>query len=960
MKHFYIQFSLLILLLTLSGSVLGENYSGDYNPKGDVTVDSKCVVGGNMTMSGEHKLKVKENGILIVYGNLTMSSEGELKIDKNGMLIVFGTLIMGKKVDVTIDEKHGNTGYLIAENIYVPDQKKADFKKGDDSNVYIDIVTDDFSSTLPTVLQDGGHSVISALEAKAPDVWDVYANAAEVVVTIAPIADVVDNASTTTVCTRVSSSMDDVEERDGEISASSSDIELVKDDGRDQIIGLRYTSLGIPSGATISNAFIQFTTDEISTGTCSLTIVGEDIDNSPVFTRTNNDVSNRTATTASVNWSPPNWTIVGESGANQKTPDLTTIIQEIINRPGYSFGNSISLIITGMGERTAESFDGSSSSAAQLCVTYTSSTAATCESIASSINVVEENGNDGTISTSSSDIELVNDGSRGDQIIGLRYTSLGIPSGVTISNAFLQFTTDEINTGACSLTIVGEDIGNSPAFTTTINDVSKRTATTASVNWSPPKWTIVGESGANQKTPDLTTIIQEIINRPGYSSGNSISLIITGTGERTAEIDPSLCVEYLNTPSVETLDTDGDGIIDSDDLDDDNDGILDVDEYRQVQADPFSVVNGNSEVFELPSASEGFTIDITSLDNSFNMIINGVKLVPGELQFQRNAIDDTDSFVRFESDNADFGYSGVSQVYNLNTSKDPSIISVQITIDATGNISFKGIRTPTSELENLIIDSSYPQFNTITWNATGTNTVQISQKVDGPTYLYATGSGISRLNDTDNDGIADSKDTDSDNDGCPDATEGANKLATTGTLTGGSNGGSSGNLGTVSNDNGIPLPLGTVNGTETTGQARTAAVATSETVTIVSITANTTLPICEGTDISFTANASGFRVTDFGSTGAITDDTTMFLDADGTVTSGDTSDDLIYNWYLNSNTVSIANTRTLSLSAVTNAMNGNKYRVEVSGPNISSCPVEEMVTLSVSPTPKPIGVFFDE
>ncbi|PCI94523.1 MAG: hypothetical protein COB15_14115, partial [Flavobacteriales bacterium] len=363
-------------------------------------------------------------------------------------------------------------------------------------------------------------------------------------------------SSQTTICQRISSSIDDVEENgnNGSIYTNSSDIELTYDDFSNQgnqIIGLRYPSLLIPQGATITNAYLQFTVDETNSGTCNLSIKGEDADNSSAFTTTTNNVSNRNTTNASINWSPSNWTTTGENGPNQKTPDLKTIIQEIVDRTGYSSGNAISLIITGSGERTAESYDGDPSNAAQLCVTYVSAEVNICAQISSSLDDVEENGNNGSIYTNSSDIELVNDGSRGDQVIGLRYPALLIPQGSTIINAYLQFTVDETNSGACNLSIKGEDADNSSAFTTTTNNVSNRNTTNASVSWSPSNWTTTGENGPNQKTPDLKTIIQEIVDRNGYSSGNAISLIITGSGERTAESydgNPSsaakLCIKY--------------------------------------------------------------------------------------------------------------------------------------------------------------------------------------------------------------------------------------------------------------------------------------------------------------------------------------------------------------------------------------------------------------------------------
>jgi hypothetical protein len=46
------------------------------------------------------------------------------------------------------------------------------------------------------------------------------------------------------------------------------------------------------------------------------------------------------------------------------------VIQEIVNRPGWTAGNSLVLIVTGTGERVAESFDGEADAAPLLHVEY--------------------------------------------------------------------------------------------------------------------------------------------------------------------------------------------------------------------------------------------------------------------------------------------------------------------------------------------------------------------------------------------------------------------------------------------------------------------------------------------------------------------------------------------------------------------------------------------------------------
>ena len=169
---------------------------------------------------------------------------------------------------------------------------------------------------------------------------------------------------------RVNSGNDDAEERisNGDISRGSSDLELGRDGSRDQIVGMRFTNVIVPSGATITNAYIEFTVDETDSGTANFTIYGEDANDPPNFSSSDDDISDRTQTSASVSWNNvPNWTSVG---ATHQTPDISSIIQEIVDRGGWSSGNAMVIMIDGTGERTAESYNGSSGDAPLLVIEY--------------------------------------------------------------------------------------------------------------------------------------------------------------------------------------------------------------------------------------------------------------------------------------------------------------------------------------------------------------------------------------------------------------------------------------------------------------------------------------------------------------------------------------------------------------------------------------------------------------
>lgn len=175
----------------------------------------------------------------------------------------------------------------------------------------------------------------------------------------------------TTITSQVAQGNDDAEEQvsNGNMDLGSSDLELTYEGGTNQLVGIRFQNLNIPQGTTILSASIQFTTDETDSGSTSLTLRGHDTDNASIFSSSDYNISNRTLTSASVAWNNiPAWNTVGQSAANQRTPDVTAIVQEIVNRGGWNSGNAMAFVISGTGERTAESYNGDSSKSPVLTI----------------------------------------------------------------------------------------------------------------------------------------------------------------------------------------------------------------------------------------------------------------------------------------------------------------------------------------------------------------------------------------------------------------------------------------------------------------------------------------------------------------------------------------------------------------------------------------------------------------
>jgi hypothetical protein len=190
-----------------------------------------------------------------------------------------------------------------------------------------------------------------------------------------PNAGNTSNEQSDTISIRVGTSSDDAEElvATGEVTLDNVDLEMVLDRADEQVVGLRFADVGIPQGATITDAYVQFTVDETDGQPVTIVIQAEAIDNSSTFTSTTNNISSRPRTATKLSWSPEQWSAVGEAGADQQTPNLAAVIQEVTDRPGWVSGNALSILLSassGASRRTAIAYDQSPTSAPLLVVEY--------------------------------------------------------------------------------------------------------------------------------------------------------------------------------------------------------------------------------------------------------------------------------------------------------------------------------------------------------------------------------------------------------------------------------------------------------------------------------------------------------------------------------------------------------------------------------------------------------------
>lgn len=103
-----------------------------------------------------------------------------------------------------------------------------------------------------------------------------------------------------------------------------------------------------------------------------------------------------------------------------------------------------------------------------------------------------------------------------------------IDQGTSIDSAYVVFISDALKvTDDCNVTIIGEDTANSSAFTTTWSDYTDRIMTSSSVAWNAiDHW----EIGDTVISPNVGSVVEEIVGRSDWSSGNAVTLYFKDNG----------------------------------------------------------------------------------------------------------------------------------------------------------------------------------------------------------------------------------------------------------------------------------------------------------------------------------------------------------------------------------------------------------------------------------------------
>lgn len=381
------------------------------------------------------------------------------------------------------------------------------------------------------------------------------------------------NAATDPVAlSSINSSDDDATENStsGKVNYTETTLDFNIDKDTD-ILGLRFNDLDIPQGAKITNAYITFSSYDTSVGDVKYSISGELVGDAQPFT--GDKLSDRMALNITSNfavWTPEDWTapspLVDENGDpvppnSYVTSDLTNVVQEIVNLGDWCGGNSMAFFIQSPAVqaafRSAISYDGDDLYAPRIRIEFDADPATIAANTVAVSNAVsmgnpvgcytnrafrqisnvnydfEYENNSGSINFTSSDLDFYSRGrGRTNVAVGLHFDNVQVPPGVTVLNAYLEVVANDSDNGNASATIEVLDTPNAIFSETNPKPDAialQNGSKLPSVSWTLPNFT----QNIIYQSPSLTSQIQSIVNKGGWTQGNGISMYIkTPSGNR--------------------------------------------------------------------------------------------------------------------------------------------------------------------------------------------------------------------------------------------------------------------------------------------------------------------------------------------------------------------------------------------------------------------------------------------
>ena len=134
------------------------------------------------------------------------------------------------------------------------------------------------------------------------------------------------------------------------------------------------------------------------------------------------------------------------------------------------------------------------------------------------------------------------------------FPTVDIAADAIVIYCSVSFQIDEVRPGqsdqGVTVTIYGEKNANAAAPSTTNGDLSARTPTAASVMWQPEASAAVGDE---LESPDISSIVREIIALPDWAAGNPMAILFRHTaGSEVRWVEAASMMNDQQTPYLFT------------------------------------------------------------------------------------------------------------------------------------------------------------------------------------------------------------------------------------------------------------------------------------------------------------------------------------------------------------------------------------------------------------------------
>ena len=308
---------------------------------------------------------------------------------------------------------------------------------------------------------------------------------------------------------------------------------------------LRFPSVAIAAGSTITTAILTMVPFSDRTNTvCNVNCYFNDVDNA--VAPTTYSEGDGLSLTSAVAWDAipalTAWT-------PYDAPELKTILQNVIDRGGWATGQAVMVVLKDNGSDDAAERDAVSIKRsggiykAELYVEWTE-TPATSGIFYPAVAADDGFVSGTTLHNSYTYAEIGNAGNVMDNAAFTRFLSVSIPQGSTITSAFVRFLAWDTHTDSPVNVNCHFEAADNATQIASGADYQGRTLT------SPVAWDgVVGWTDeTNYDSPSIVSILQDIVDRPGWSTGNAVLFSVENNGTAFANYRYFYTIEKVTVP----------------------------------------------------------------------------------------------------------------------------------------------------------------------------------------------------------------------------------------------------------------------------------------------------------------------------------------------------------------------------------------------------------------------------